>query len=68
MRELHDRMPVILGPDDFARWIDPGISEVEELQKLLCPAPTGLLIKYPVNPVVNNSRVDDPQCVERVAG
>src|SRR5918996_6212180 len=33
---VHDRMPVILDPDDYDRWLDPG-TPVEELRSLFKP-------------------------------
>lgn len=36
--QVHDRMPVILDPDDYDAWLDPATS-VEELRSLLIPCP-----------------------------
>jgi putative SOS response-associated peptidase YedK len=36
MQELHDRMPVILRPEDFDLWLEPGV-DTEELEALLKP-------------------------------
>ena len=38
MAKLHDRMPVILKPKDYARWIDPDEQPPEKLQDLLVAA------------------------------
>jgi putative SOS response-associated peptidase YedK len=40
MRPLHDRMPVILDPGDFDKWLDPTRHEPDQLQGLLCPFPS----------------------------
>jgi putative SOS response-associated peptidase YedK len=56
--QLHDRMPVILAPDQVDRWLrrgDPG---------LLQPAPDDLLVVTPVSARVNSVRNDDPACLE----
>ncbi|HYE01301.1 MAG TPA: SOS response-associated peptidase, partial [Alphaproteobacteria bacterium] len=42
MAAVHDRMPVILDPADFALWLDPA-APAPILQDLLRPAPDGLL-------------------------
>jgi putative SOS response-associated peptidase YedK len=63
MRPIHDRMPVILDPPDYDLWLDPGVQEIELLQSLLRPYPAAAMIAYPVSPVVNNARNDDPQCI-----
>jgi putative SOS response-associated peptidase YedK len=64
---LHDRMPVILDPDDFARWIDPADDDTERLAGLLKPYPAEPLRAYPVSLLVNNPGNDSPACVTRLA-
>jgi putative SOS response-associated peptidase YedK len=67
MRPLHDRMPVILHPADYACWLDPARHEGAELQQLLRPFPSEQLTAYPVGTQVNNARFDDKSCVLRLA-
>lgn len=55
MASLHDRMPVILSPDDYARWLDPGVTDPGEIQDLLRPYP-GEMQAYPVSRAVNSPR------------
>jgi putative SOS response-associated peptidase YedK len=64
---IHDRMPVILDPDDFAHWIDPGERDTGRLAGLLKPYPAGPLHAYPVSLLVNNPANDSPACVTRLA-
>jgi putative SOS response-associated peptidase YedK len=64
MRPLHDRMPVIFGRDSFGRWLDPRLTQLDELRDLLSPLPDDALTMYPVNPLVNSSKVDRPECIE----
>jgi putative SOS response-associated peptidase YedK len=40
MRPLHDRMPVILDPGDFDKWLAPTQHQAEPLQALLRPFPS----------------------------
>jgi putative SOS response-associated peptidase YedK len=61
---VHDRMPVILEPDCWARWLDPTIEDVTELSGLLVPAPEGELLLYPVRPLVNNVRNNGPELIQ----
>ena len=63
MRPIHDRMPVILDPQSFDLWLDPRMQDVERVQSLLRPYPAEAMIAYPVSPMVNNARNDNPQCV-----
>jgi putative SOS response-associated peptidase YedK len=61
VRELHDRMPVILAPDDEQRWLDPQ-APAEELHTLLAPRPR--LVTRPVSRAVNDARHDAPDCLD----
>jgi len=65
MAALHDRMPVVLDADAFARWLDPGTRDVGELADLLRPCASELLEAYPVDRAVGNARVDEPRLVQR---
>ena len=67
MRELHDRMPVIIPRERYDAWLDPQILDVERLGPLLRPYPAGELIAYPVSTRVNSHKNDDPSCIESLA-
>lgn len=58
--EVHDRMPVLLRPDDFARWLGP--LDDGAIAALLRPAPDDLLVAVPVGPHVNSVRNEGPDC------
>ena len=60
---IHDRMPVMLMPDDYDRWLDPGTG-VEDLRALLRPYNANLMKAYEVSRVVNSVKNDTPECVE----
>lgn len=68
MRAIHDRMPVILNQEDYARWLDPRNQNVSELQALLKPFDAELMRAYPVSTRVNNARNDDAGLLEPVEG
>ncbi len=61
---IHDRMPVILAPDAYSIWLDPGERSPRRLLDLLVPAPDDLLRAVPVSNHVNSPAHDDPACVE----
>ena len=63
IRELHDRMPVIVEKEDFGTWLDPKIDDAEKLQGLLKPAPEGELELVRVSRAVNNPSHDAAECV-----
>jgi putative SOS response-associated peptidase YedK len=64
---IHDRMPVILDPDDFATWTDPALHDTDRLSALLTPYAAGLLEAFPVSVLVNNPANDSLACVQRIA-
>jgi putative SOS response-associated peptidase YedK len=67
IRPLHDRMPVILPPEAWDRWLDPASDDLASLRGLLVPAPPEAVQLHPVGPRVNSPRNDDPQCMESIA-
>ncbi len=56
---IHNRMPVILRPEDEAFWLDPAVSDPRDLLPLLAPYPADLMETYPVSRRVNVPTVDD---------
>ncbi len=54
MAEIHDRMPVLLSPQQWDEWLDPANADTESLQRLLVPAPDALLTSYAVSTEVNS--------------
>ncbi|GIM45232.1 putative SOS response-associated peptidase YoqW [Collibacillus ludicampi] len=56
--EIHDRMPVILRPEDETIWLDREKQDVELLQSLLVPYPAEQMRAYPVSPMVGNVKND----------
>jgi putative SOS response-associated peptidase YedK len=64
MRPLHERMPVLLEPEDYGLWLDTAVQKSDQIQHLLRPCPADLMRAYPVSTHVNNVRNDDPRCIE----
>ena len=67
IRTIHDRMPVLLAPEAWDRWLDPALPDPGELHGLLVPAPDGSLVAYPVSRAVNDVRNDGPALIEPLA-
>jgi putative SOS response-associated peptidase YedK len=63
LRELHERMPVVLAPCDYAMWLDPKVDDPAALAHLLAPCGEEELIAEPVGTHVNKVVNDDPRCV-----
>jgi putative SOS response-associated peptidase YedK len=59
---VHDRMPVILDPDGYDVWLDPGMTNVTEASGLLKPYHARLMRCYPVSTRVNSVVNDDEGC------
>ena len=66
MRPIHDRMPIILDPTDYDRWLDPQTSDQIELMACLNSAPSERLTASPVSRYVNSPRHDDARCIAAV--
>ncbi len=67
VREIHDRMPVLLPPDAWDRWLDPAYADVDALCALLVPAPAESIEAWPVSPAVSSVRNQGPQLIAPVA-
>jgi putative SOS response-associated peptidase YedK len=65
VRPFHDRMPVILRPEDYDTWLDNG-TDLGELKSLLKPYPAELMETWEVDPRVNKATVEGPELVARV--
>jgi len=61
---LHDRMPVMLPPEVWDAWLDPGNDDVEGLQALLVPVPSEELELVAVRTLVNTVTNDGPELIE----
>ena len=63
MQPLHDRMPVILSPDEFAPWLDPESSDPEQLWPMLDQYPADEMTAYSVSTLVGSVRNDSPELI-----
>jgi putative SOS response-associated peptidase YedK len=63
LRHLHDRMPVILAPGDYALWLDAAVQDPAALSHLLAPCHDEELEAEPVSMRVNRVANDDPLCI-----
>ena len=61
-RHIHHRMPVVVGPDDYARWLDPerGPGDVADL---LHAPPEGFFEPVPVSERVNKVANQGPELI-----
>jgi len=64
---IHDRMPVIVAPDDYAAWLDPQTG-AQALKRLVGPYPAERMAAHAVSARVNAPANDDPALVEPLPG
>ena len=61
--QIHDRMPLVIHPRNYAAWIDPS---TENPADLLAPFDDGRMEAYPVSTLVNDPKNDTPACINAV--
>jgi putative SOS response-associated peptidase YedK len=64
--QIHDRMPVILNPDDEAAWLDPDIVEPERLLPLLKQYPAEKMEEWRVGNEARNPKNDYPELIKPI--
>lgn len=64
MKPIHDRMPVIISPEQYDLWLDP---RCQDVTKVLRPYSSDDMLAYPISTLVNNWRNDTAKCIEPVA-
>lgn len=64
LRNIHNRMPVILPEKHYQFWLDTGEPDGDALKAVLKPFPADEMMAYPVSKTVNNPANDVPACIE----
>ncbi|MGD9502374.1 MAG: SOS response-associated peptidase [Methyloceanibacter sp.] len=64
---LHDRMPAVLAPGDFAAWLDVTETPPDAARDLLGPAPDTLFEAIELDPKINDSKREEPGIQEPLA-
>jgi len=63
MQPLHDRMPVILAPEQYERWLDSRLQDPAALHELLSPFPAEAMAAMPVSKAVNKVGNEGPALI-----
>jgi len=63
---VHDRMPVILGREDYDLWLDPGMTDADVTSGVLKPCDARFMRCYPVSTRINQVANDDEACATPV--
>lgn len=66
MKPLHNRMPVLLAPSDYAAWLTKG-TDTELLAGLVVPCPDAMVKVYPVSKAVGSVANEGPGLIEPLA-
>jgi putative SOS response-associated peptidase YedK len=67
VKEIHERMPVILEQHNYNLWLDQQVQAPQTLQPLLHSYPVSLMIGYPVSTMVNNPKYNNPECIAQIS-
>jgi len=65
VRPVHDRMPVILQPADWAAWLGAQ-TKADDLKALLKPLPADLMERYRVSRRVSSTRNEGEECIKTI--
>ncbi|MBN1148719.1 MAG: SOS response-associated peptidase [Anaerolineales bacterium] len=67
VKEIHNRMPVILPLESYPLWLDPGEAAPGQLEGLLKPYPASQMTAFPVSTLVNDPANDLAACIAPAA-
>lgn len=63
-KDIHDRMPAILEPEDYDKWLDVDQTEIEVLGSLLKPFSDEYMEAYPISSLVNSPTNNFPEVLK----
>jgi putative SOS response-associated peptidase YedK len=63
---IHDRMPVIIEPRDYALWLGEGQASAEDLMSLLRPYPHAPMRVYPIGSAIGNLKNEGPSLIAAI--
>src|SRR5262245_44982677 len=64
---IHNRMAVILRPEDEEQWLDASRTPFTKAKELLKPYPAELMDAHDVSPMANSAKYDGRECVQPVS-
>jgi len=64
LEPIHNRMPVILPREAYARWLEPNEVNPAQLQELIQPYPAEAMTAYAVSSLVNRPENDLAACIQ----
>jgi len=67
LKPIHERMPVILHPEDYDLWLDPTVQDPSKAVPLLTAYPSDDMMTFPIGTFVNSPKNDGPECIQPLA-
>ena len=67
LKSIHHRMPVLLDDDQFEAWLDPTLTDSDELVGMLNPYTRAPMLAHPVSTFVNKASNNDERCRQSIA-
>jgi putative SOS response-associated peptidase YedK len=64
LKPIHDRMPVIVKPNDYERWLNTQETKTGNFESILAPYPAEEMTSHAVSRVVNSPTEDSPTLIE----
>ena len=63
---VHDRMPVIIRREDFERWTDPDVADIEQVREMAAASGGEGIEAWPVRKLVNSRKNEGPELIARL--
>lgn len=63
MTRIHERMPVIIPREQYARWLDPELQDPAQAGTMIDSYPSGEFEAIPVGRAINNARNQGPELI-----
>jgi putative SOS response-associated peptidase YedK len=64
MKNIHDRMPLILQKNNESKWLDSSRTDPEEIKEMIQEFPNDYLESWDVSKLVNIPTNNNPECIE----
>ena len=64
MKNIHDRMPLILQKDNESKWLDSSRNDPEEIKDMIEELPNDYFESWDVSKLVNTATNNNPECME----
>jgi putative SOS response-associated peptidase YedK len=66
MRDIHDRMPLIVAREGYRAWLDPGNQDVAKLKAFIRSFPAESMEAHPVSRAASNTLNEGAELIKRL--